>query len=619
MGGAVVSGSLPAWARELMTQYASGAASQFILHGNINDRVLLPLSGGVGGGGGGGGGGGELGSLTDFLTRVLLPRFDVVLSYDLASGIRVEKGGEIFQQWPTLKQIGQLPKDPRGAIEALSHYLRYVANLRRVMSGGVGGGSGVPTTSLAASSASAAQSGGGVGVLGGPAPLGGGGAGGGGGGVGGGGRALQIAIFLKSATLLAPSMRGTFAVDLNALALNIRDWASDPLLADHSIATFLICENVSDLHPVIANNPRASRLEVPLPTGEELKGVLRALLPQYPLALAEFKDSLDQPANYLVGATLSAVESMLKTKQYQRTPIKHGDLAELKKQLIERDANGLIEFVESDRSLADFHGQTPVREWLEQDITLWKQNDVKAMPMGYLFCGPVGTGKTFLVECLAGSAGVPVVKLKNFRDKWVGSTEGNLETIFRLLHALGRCIVFIDEADQALGRRQADTGDSGVGGRVYSMMAEEMSDTRNRGKIVWILASSRPDLIEVDLKRPGRVDVKIPLLPTQTPEDGFALIRALCKKRGLEIAKDQFAALKDAIPDLLTPGAAEAVAVKAYRLSRTKNLTGLEAIQACLKDYQPPVRPEVIQFQIDIALAEATDVAFVPERFRRKA
>ena len=46
------------------------------------------------------------------------------------------------------------------------------------------------------------------------------------------------------------------------------------------------------------------------------------------------------------------------------------------------------------------------------------------MPMGYLLCGPVGTGKTYTAECLAGEAGVPVVKLKNFRDKWVGSTEG---------------------------------------------------------------------------------------------------------------------------------------------------------------------------------------------------
>src|ERR1700746_2167063 len=113
-----------------------------------------------------------------------------------------------------------------------------------------------------------------------------------------------------------------------------------------------------------------------------------------------------------------------------------------------------------------------------------------------------------MVECLAGEARVPVVKLKNFRDKWVGSTEGNLERIFRLLQALGRCYVFVDEADQAIGRRDSSSGDSGISGRIYSMLAEEMGSSTSRGKLIWILASSRPDLIEVDLKRPGRIDVR---------------------------------------------------------------------------------------------------------------
>ena len=52
------------------------------------------------------------------------------------------------------------------------------------------------------------------------------------------------------------------------------------------------------------------------------------------------------------------------------------------------------------------------------------------------------------------------------------------------------------------------------------MMAKEMSNTENRGRILWILASSRPDLIEVDLKRPGRVDVKIPLFPASDAAEG---------------------------------------------------------------------------------------------------
>ena len=142
------------------------------------------------------------------------------------------------------------------------------------------------------------------------------------------------------------------------------------------------------------------------------------------------------------------------------------------------------------------------------------------MPMGYLLCGPVGTGKTFMVECLAGEAGVPVVKLKNFRDKWVGSTEGNLEKIFRLLQALGRCFVFVDEADQALGRR--DGGEQRLRRLRPRLRHDRRGDEQhaNRGKIVWILASSRPDLIEVDLKRPGRIDVKIPILPRPPPRKG---------------------------------------------------------------------------------------------------
>jgi SpoVK/Ycf46/Vps4 family AAA+-type ATPase len=288
----------------------------------------------------------------------------------------------------------------------------------------------------------------------------------------------------------------------------------------------------------------------------------------------------------------------------------------LKKQLVERDCNGLIEFIESKRSLDDLHGQEKVKEWLRADFALWKKNDIGALPMGYLLCGPVGTGKTYMVECLAGEAGVPVVKLKNFRDKWIGSTEGNLEKIFRLLQALGRCFVFIDEADQALGRRDAQAGDSGVSGRVYSMMAEEMSNTRNRGRIIWILASSRPDLIEVDLKRPGRIDVKIPLLPTSSARESFGLLQMLCKRKGIEIDETAFAELEARMPKRLTPGAAETLAVKVYRLCRTQSLVPLDSLRSCLTEYRHPVPREVLDFQIALAVREASDVEFVPTAIR---
>jgi hypothetical protein len=541
--------TLPAWATRLRTLYESHAANQFLLFGNVNDRFLID--------------GKTLGSLPEFLTRVILPRFDVVLSYDLGNGVRIEKGGEIVTKWPGYKENPELPRAPRQATEWLTRFFRYSANLARL-----------------------------------------------------GQDSHQVGFLMKAAHLVAPALPGALNYDLSALALLMRDWAADDALTRHALATFLVAENLNDMHPLLVNHPRAAAIEVPLPTTEELREGLSFLAKDHATTLAEFAPEYETLAHQLTGTTLTSVENLLRVKTHGKEVLHAADLVTMRKELVEKDSAGLIEFIDSKRTLDDFHAQEKLKAWLRQDIKLWRMNDVQALPMGYLLCGPVGTGKTYLVECLAGEAGVPVVKLKNFRDKWVGSTEGNLEKIFRLLKGLGRCFVFIDEADQALGKRDAGTGDSGLSGRIYGMFAEQMSNPANRGKIVWILASSRPDLIEVDLKRPGRVDVKIPIFPTTTGSEGFALIRALSKRRGVELTEADYAAIEPMIPKLLTPGAAEAIAVKLYRSVRTEGLSPIDALRDVLDGYHNPVPPDVMDFQIALAAREASDGDFVPESFR---
>ena len=545
---------LPAWAQSLITQYESAAANQFILYGNVDDRLVLPL-----------GEVAEMGMLTDFLLRVLLPRFDVILSYDVGNGIRVEKGSQLFAQWPSMKGSPELPKTPRAAIETLTHYFRYCANLARI-----------------------------------------------------GQDRLHIGCILKAANIAAPNLSGNFIYDLDSLTLLIREWSTDSSLTSSPLATFLITENLNDLHPLLIHNTHAAQINLPLPSADDLTGMLTLLAPRYAIALSEYRDNLSGLAQQFIGATVNAVEGLLKTKDFQKSPIVARDLVELKKALVEQGCEGLIEFIEPTKTLDNIHGQEKVKAWLRQDFALWKQDDLQAMPMGYLLCGPVGTGKTFMIECLAGEAGVPIVKLKNFRDKWVGSTEGNLEKIFRLLHALGRCFVFIDEADQTLGKRESGQGDSGLSGRIYSMIAEEMSNTDNRGKIIWVLASSRPDLIEVDLKRPGRIDVKIPLFPTTTASESFVLIQGLAKRRDVVIEDAFLATIESQLPLLLTPGAAETIAVKLYRCIRTEKCTPSDALQRCLAEYQSPVPHEVMEFQISLAVREASDLDFVPACLRRQ-
>src|SRR5262249_14543676 len=184
--------------------------------------------------------------------------------------------------------------------------------------------------------------------------------------------------------------------------------------------------------------------------------------------------------------------------------------------------------------------------------------------MGYLLCGPVGTGKTFLAECYAGSIGIPCVKLRNFRSKYVGETEGNLEQVLTVLRSLGPVVVIIDEADAALGTREAE-GDSGTSARVFGMIASQMGDTTYRGKIVWMLLTSRPDLLPIDLKRQGRAEVHIPLFYPQDEAEVREMFVAMARKNKVALAAD---AVPEAGGDRFLSGSdIESLIVSARRLA----------------------------------------------------
>src|SRR6516165_6156069 len=215
---------LPGWARTLADAYESNASSQFIIFGNISDRVVLPGSPSP-----------RLGALPDFLLGVLLSRFDVVLSYDIGNGIRVEKGPDIFSNWPHFQESQKDWKAPRPAVETLTRYFRYCANLTRLNQ---------PAT--------------------------------------------QVGCILKNADLLVPALQGGLDYDLNALASLIRDWSSESLLADHALASFLLTENLNDLHPLIVNNPRIARVKIDLPNSEQLLDGFRVIAPLYSTAFADF-------------------------------------------------------------------------------------------------------------------------------------------------------------------------------------------------------------------------------------------------------------------------------------------------------------------------------------------
>lgn len=532
---------VPPWAAEIRIAFESGASGQFVVHGNVHDRMAS---------------GGSIVNVEHYIRDELLSDFDVVFTYELGSGLAVTRGGDLLADWVP-SAMRNLPQSPLEAFRFISRYLKYLANV----------------TALKAVD---------------PA---------------------RVAVMIRSAGQILPAAGEGF--EHGAITAVVREWgASDPF-TQLPFASLLLSDNFTDLEPLIASAPHVATIQIPLPSTGALQAALAVLRERFPKAIPYALD-LAQLAASMAGVSIRTLEQLTKVRAYKNQFLAYAELGAVKKEMVERDAAGLVEFMQSSRTLHDYHGQESLKQWLRQDIELWRSNDLKALPMGYLLCGPVGTGKTFLVECLAGEVGVPIVKLNNFRDKWIGSSEGNLEKLFSLARALGRCILFVDEADQALGRRESGIGDGGLSGRLYSMIAQEMSKSANRGKVMWVLASSRPDLIEIDLKRPGRLDLRIPILPTSSRAESAALLGALIRRFDLAVSSEELLSL-ETLPTLLTPGAAEALVMKAYRAVRTDRVSAATAIKQCLASYQNPVPHSVLEAQMRLAVREATDLSFVPE------
>jgi hypothetical protein len=577
-------GKLAPWAEEMRALFRAGSTSQFILHGNVFDLVPAP-------------GGADYLSLRRFLTAVMFDPFAVVLHYDRGKGIRVVKGAEAFQRfltafdafegtrWSSLPATGDdkaavldlaglLPRDPKRALELIDRFLRGALGRSKVVDG----------KAVA--------------------------------------DPLPVAVLIDYAHFIAPQGDPLYLADLSQTLIQLLDWGSDPAITSAFVTTVLLTENLADLHRMLVESPYSAKLRIDLPTAAELRDYIAFLTRDVPdfAALSEFGP--DVLGERLVGLSRVSVRTVIQRAVAGRERLTGAYLTDVKKETIEKEAFGRLDFIESTRTLDDVAGHEEAKAWLRQDAVLLRKGVSAAIPMGYLLTGRIGTGKTYLVECLAGEIGIPCVELKNFREKWVGATEGNLEKVFSILHALGQVIVFVDEADQAMGRRGGGDGDSGLSGRVYAMMAREMSDTKNRGKIIWIFATSRPDLLEVDLKRQGRLDVHIPLFPPGTAAGRKELFAAMARKLKVPIAPETLPPLPDS--DQIGGNEMEGILVRALRAYETQPAAAgaprkefPAVIAAVIADARPSAHTERLELMDLLAVKECTDARFLPERFRR--
>jgi SpoVK/Ycf46/Vps4 family AAA+-type ATPase len=427
----------------------------------------------------------------------------------------------------------------------------------------------------------------------------------------------SIALVIEYAETILPSTEGGSASseDRNSLVFLLR-WAHDPLLLAADFSTILVTENLSDLNRNIIQSPYTSAVRAELPGKGLRKAYIQSFGDNIPFeAISEVE--LEVLSQQTAGLNLIHIQSILSNAVENQQVITFERLSDAKKELIEAEAYGLLEFVESKYDLDAVAGHKYAKQRLREASIALKQGRHDVMPMGYLVCGPVGTGKTFLVTCFAQEVGIPMVKLKNFRSQWQGVTEGNLEKILTLLKAMAPVAVMIDEADAYLGDRNA-SGDSGVSSRVFAQIAQFMSNTDHRGRIVWFLMTARPDLMPVDLKRQGRAEEHLALFHPVTEEERIELFKVMCKKTDLVLPEDYLPKIIKKGEKPFSGADMEAALTRAKFKAASKGLDHVtpEVLDQVLDDFLPPTYPEEVELQTLTAVQECTSKELLPERYR---
>ncbi|MEU4799298.1 ATP-binding protein [Streptomyces sp. NPDC023327] len=252
--------------------------------------------------------------------------------------------------------------------------------------------------------------------------------------------------------------------------------------------------------------------------------------------------------------------------------------------------------------LADVGGMREVKERLEAAFLAPMRNPElrklygKSLRGGLLLYGPPGCGKTFIARAIAGElgAGFLSVSVNDVLDMWIGNSERNMHEIFRTARRQAPCVVFLDELD-ALGAKRSRTQHSGMRNTVNQLLTEldGIDSAANEGVFV-LAATNAPWDVDIALRRPGRLDRTLLVLPPDAPARESILRYHLAERPVENIDLGKLVKVTDGLSgaDLahLCEAAAESALLDSARTG-TVRMIGMKDLLGAAKQTVPSAEP----------------------------
>ncbi|MCZ6680799.1 MAG: ATP-binding protein [Candidatus Poribacteria bacterium] len=337
----------------------------------------------------------------------------------------------------------------------------------------------------------------------------------------------RLLIVIEAADMLLPEGEIPMLSQADRHRVSIaQDWILDPAFMDGKDAVIFITESKSLMNSRITRLPQVVTVEIPSPGQEERKHFISWFNRAQKSKGKGFRlwGTQEQLATLTAGLSLHALRQLLITASYFGNTLQPQDVIEKVSDFVQGQlGEDVVEFKKPTHSLKDVIGNERLIDFIQTKLLPRLTSTGPDAISGAAVCGPIGSGKTFIFEALAGALDMPVLVLKNIRSMWFGQTDVIFERLKRLLSALVKALIFVDEADTQFGEigRDAHSTERRLTGKIQAMM----SDPQLRGNITWLLMTARIYNLSPDLRREGRVgDVIIPVLDPEG-EDRKAFIK----------------------------------------------------------------------------------------------
>ncbi len=356
----------------------------------------------------------------------------------------------------------------------------------------------------------------------------------------------DLLVLVEAADLLLPE--GNIATlsraDRHRVGI-VSDWISEPDFQTSGDSVVFVAESPSLVHHRVTRLPYLLPVEVPAPDDEARRHFLawfrRTGAKDRPL---EFWASDDEVVRATAGLSLHALRQLLLGALHGGGKLGPIDVVDKVAEYIQRQlGEDVVEFKRPEHTLADVIGFTRLKAFLADELVPRFRSTGKDALTGAAVSGPIGGGKSFIFEAVASELDFPVLVLKNIRSQWFGQTDVIFERLRRTLLALGKVMIFVDEADTQFGSVGPEAHDTErrLTGKIQNMI----SDPALRGRVVWLLMTARIHHLSPDLRRPGRVgDLIIPVLDPDG-DDRRDFLRWVLKGAGIDAPGDDVLAELD--------------------------------------------------------------------------